>query len=123
MIVGIGLDLVEVARIEKAGKIDRFYTRNFTAAEIALFDSKKPRAQTVAGNFAAKEAVLKSLGCGLFDMPLIDIEVLRKESGQPYAVLHGQAKQIADDLRVSNIHLSITHTAQVAAAQAVAEKD
>jgi len=111
-----------VARIEKAGKIDRFFTRNFTKKEIDLFNSKKPRAQTVAGNFAAKEAVLKSLGCGLFDMQLIDIEVLRADSGQPYAVLHGKAKQIADDLGVSKIHLSITHTAQIAAAQAVAEK-
>lgn len=121
MIIGIGLDLVEIGRIEKAARISRFYTRNFTPKEIALFESKKYSVQTVAGNFAAKEAVLKCLGCGLFDMPLIDIEILRKESGQPYVVLHGKAKQTADSQGAAVIHLSITHIKTYAAAQAVAE--
>jgi len=123
MIAGTGLDLVEVARIEKAARIDRFYTKNFTQNELDLFADKKYNAQTVAGNFAAKEAILKALGCGIFDVALIDVEILRKETGAPYAVLHGKARETADAQNITAIHVSITHIAQFAAAQAVAETE
>lgn len=122
MISGIGLDIIEVARIQKATDNQRFFTRNFTDKEIAMFQSRRNDPQVVAGNFAAKEAILKCLHSGLFDIPLIDIEVLRYDSGQPYAILHGEAKKCADSLGVHTIHVSITHIKELAAAQAIAEK-
>ena len=121
MIIGTGLDLIEVKRIKKAMQTQRFVTKNFTSEEIVMFESRKMNAEVVAGNFAAKEAVLKCLGYGLFDMPLIDIEVLRKDTGEPYITLHGKAKLLAQDLNVDKIHISITHIAEHAAAQAIAE--
>ena len=121
MIIGTGLDLVEVSRIRKAMQTQRFFTKNFSSREIEMFKARKDNAEVVAGNFAAKEAVLKALGCGIFDMPLIDIEVLRLESGQPYIELTGKAKQTAEQMGVSRIHISITHIAEHAAAQAISE--
>ncbi len=121
MIIGIGLDLIEVERVKKAMQTDLFFTRNFTADEIAMFELRKRNAEVVAGNFAAKEAVLKCLGNGLFDMPLRDIEVLRKDTGEPYVTLHGKAKLLSQELNVDKIHISITHIAEHAAAQAIAE--
>jgi len=123
MIIGTGLDLIEVSRVKKAMKTERFLTKNFTQREIELFKERKDNAEVVAGNFAAKEAVLKCIGCGIFDMPLIDIEVLRMESGQPYIELHGKAKQIADEKQTDKIHISITHIKEYAAAQAIAERE
>lgn len=122
MISGIGLDLIEVARIKKAIENERFFTRNFTQKELAMFQTRRNDPQVVAGNFAAKEAILKCLSSGLFDIPLIDIEVLRHDSGQPYPILHGEAKKRADSLAVHTIHVSITHIKEHAAAQAIAEK-
>lgn len=121
MIIGTGLDLIEVKRIKKAMQTKLFFTKNFTVAEIAMFESRKNNAEVVAGNFAAKEAVLKCLGYGLFDMPLIDIEVLRKDTGEPYVTLYGKAKLLLQELNVDKIHISITHIAEHAAAQAIAE--
>lgn len=121
MIAGIGLDIVDIARIEKAARNILFYTKNFTESEIALIKSRANGAETAAGNFAAKEAVLKCLGCGIFDMPLSDIEVLREQTGRPYVNLHGKAKEKAIELGIRKMHISISHTGGFAAAQAVAE--
>ena len=123
MLAGIGIDIVDIARIERAGRNKLFYTRNFTQDEIAMLEASMQSAQRAAGNFAAKEAVLKALGCGIFDMPLTDIEVLRYPSGKPYVTLHGKAKQKADELMVTRVHISISHTAELAAAEAIAEGD
>ncbi len=121
MIIGTGLDLIEVSRIKKAMKTQRFFTKNFSGREIELFKSRKDNEEVVAGNFAAKEAVLKCLGCGIFDIPLIDIEVLRLESGQPYIELTGKAKKTTEAMGVKKIHISITHIVEHAAAQAISE--
>ncbi len=123
MIAGIGIDIVDIARIERVGLNKLFYTRNFTQNEIAMLEASKQSAPRAAGNFAAKEAVLKALGCGIFDMPLTDIEVLRSPSGKPYVTLYGKAKQKADELMVTRVHISISHTAELAAAEAIAEGD
>ena len=120
MIKGIGFDIVEVSRIEKATG-DRFYKKNFTIGETLMFKTRNLPAETVAGNFAAKEAVLKCLGSGIFDMPLCDIEVLREPSGRPYVCLYGKAKERSEKLGIENIFVSISHTGGFAAAQAVAE--
>ena len=121
MIVGTGFDFIEVDRVQQAAGNELFYTRYFTDNEIIYFRSRKYNMQTVAGQFAAKEAVIKSLGCGLSDISLRDIEILRKESGQPYVTLHGQARTIMQSLGVYCVHVSISHLQQYAAAQAIAE--
>ncbi len=121
MIKGIGLDIIDIVRVEKAACKRRFYTKNFTEDEIALFEARNYSMQVVAGNFAAKEAILKCLRRGIFDMPLYDIEILREESGEPYAVLHGKAAQRAAQLAIKSFYISISHAGGFAAAQAVAE--
>lgn len=123
MIIGTGIDVVEIARIQKLMQNNRFFTRVFTDSEMALFEACHFRLQTVAGRFAAKEAILKSLGLGLYDVPLTAIEVLRGESGQPYVALCGAAHERAQSLGVGRIHISISHDAGIAIAQAVAEGD
>ncbi len=121
MILGTGFDIVEVARIEKAAQNELFLVKNFTREEVKMFEARKHRAEITAGNFAAKEAVLKALGCGIFDMALNDIEVLREKSGKPYVTLYGKAKEKSLQLGVKQVHVSISHTDGFAAAQAVAE--
>jgi holo-[acyl-carrier protein] synthase len=123
MIIGIGLDIVDIARIEITGRNKLFYTKNFTQGELEMLEARKMSAEVAAGNFAAKEAVLKCLGCGIFDMPLADIEVLREASGRPYVTLHGKASAKAAELGITSVHISISHTAALAAAEAIAEGD
>lgn len=121
MIIGTGFDIVEVARIDKAAQNELFLMKNYTKEEVKMLEARKHRAEITAGNFAAKEAVLKALGCGIFDMALCEIEVLREKSGKPYVTLYGKAKDKANELGIKQVHISISHTDGFAAAQAVAE--
>ncbi len=115
---GIGIDLVEVPRIrtllEKHGQC--FKERTFTAAEIAYCDSCADPAMHYAARFAAKEAVAKALGTGLWaeGVNWTDIEVVRQESGKPEISLHGMAKQHAG---TATCLVSLTHTRELAMAQ------
>ena len=122
-VVGLGLDLVEVARIrallERNG--DRFKERVFTAGEIDYCDSCANAAIHYAARFAAKEAVAKALGTGFSEgVSWRDVEVFRSPQGQPSVVLHGSAVQVAESLGVRRWVLSLTHTEVSAAASAVA---
>lgn len=121
MIFGIGIDIVKIDRIKRLMQNKRFFSRVFTAGEIALFEACHFRLETVAGRFAAKEAILKSLGLGLCDVPLSAIEVLRSKNGQPYVALCGAAHEHAQSLGVGRIHISISHDGGLAVAQAIAE--
>lgn len=123
MILGIGIDIVEIARMDRPSQNKRFYADFFSDEERELFESCKYAAQTVAGRFAAKEAVLKALGQGLGDMPLREIAIIRLPSGRPEVRLCGAAKQKAEMLGVKRIHISISHDGAYAIAQAVAEGD
>ena len=123
MIIGIGIDIVEIDRIAKAASKERFMERIYSDAEIAIFEACNYRMETVAGRFAAKEAVLKALGCGLGDMPMRCIEILRAPSGQPVVELSGAAKEKAEELGVKHMHISISHSARYAVAQIIAEGD
>lgn len=121
MVKGIGVDIIEIDRIEKAmKKTDRFLTRLFTEREIAYFTSKNMKAESVAGNFVAKEAVVKALGTGLRGFQWTDIEILRDELGKPVVYLYNGADQVAKDLGISQIMLSISHCKTYAVANGVA---
>jgi holo-[acyl-carrier protein] synthase len=114
VIVGMGIDLVEVHRIREAierhGR--RFIERIYTPAEIAYVERKANRYERYAARFAAKEAGMKAIGTGWKrGVRWQDFEVANLASGRPTLRLHGVAAQIADDLGVRNITLSLTHTA------------
>lgn len=97
----IGFDAVAVDRMEKSMESERFMQRQFSAAERQMFAQRKNRAQTVAANFAAKEALSKALGCGIFKLDLTEISVLRRESGEPYFEFSGLLKE-----KLASVHLS-----------------
>lgn len=122
MIVGIGVDLIEVARIHSAVSHpqtgERFIHRVFTEEEIAYCLARKRSAESFAARFAAKEATFKALGCLL---PWRDVEVLRQPRQAPRLALHGRAEQRAAELGIRRLHLSLTHTEAWALAWVVAE--
>ena len=120
MIYGIGCDICDIARFESAP--EGFDRRFFTPGEQELFDTKKKRAQTVAANFAVKEAFSKALGTGVSGFGLTDIEVLRDDLGKPYINLYGNAKEICEGLGIENIHVSVSHTDAMCMAYVVLEK-
>lgn len=117
VILGIGLDLVELERIEKAlSRSRKFAARILTMRELAIFDtlSASRQVEFLAGRFAAKEAYSKALGTGIgHGCELHQIEVLKGESGKPELYFDGE---------LASGFISITHTKQVAAAQVVLMK-
>ena len=119
MILGIGNDLIEIERIEKACEKQAFLMRCYTREEIELC---KGKASMLAGNFAVKESVAKAFGTGFRTFETTDIEVLRDELGKPYVKLYGGAKKQYDMMEATSIHVSITNTKEYAAAMAVLEK-
>ena len=118
MIIGIGMDMVEMGRVEKACGRQAFTERVYTEEERRQAGENVPR---LAGDFAVKEAVAKALGTGFRGFMPGDIEVLRDGLGRPYVNLYGGAKRRADELGVGSVHVSITNTKEYAAAFAVAE--
>lgn len=114
MIVGIGLDITEVFRFSRATERTGVPERLFTEAE------RDAPTERLAGRFAAKEALAKAVGAPR-GLVWTDVEVLSEESGQPYFVFHGTVAQRLAELGVSNVFLSITHDAGVAAAMVVCE--
>ena len=122
-IIAHGIDLVDFPRIEKLIKrhSDRFVNRIFTPAEQAYAKANKNCMEKYAGRFAAKEAILKLIGTGWRGkIAWTDIEVINNPKGQPEVTLTGEVKKIADDLKIKQISISITHTANFAIASAVA---
>ena len=121
MIAGLGIDIVEIARIEKALEKPRFGLRIFTEGERARIDRRG--AKTAAGLFAAKEAVAKALGSGFDGFGPADVEILWDEAGRPRCQLLGDALTRFRAVGGGTVFLSITHDAGVAAAVAVIESD
>jgi len=122
MIAGVGIDLCETARMEKLLTDERFLRRFFSPEEQAYIQKKgKTAAQSMAGMFAAKEALTKALGTGIFGA-LSDISVLHDDGGAPYYDLRGDYARLAEDKKICSVYLSITHEAGMAAAVAVAER-
>ena len=120
MIKGIGTDIIEIDRIEKAlGRSERFMHRIFTTGEISIFAENQFRISQIAGNFAAKEAVMKALGTGLRRFNWESIEINRDELGKPYVILHDKAKSLAEEMEIEKILISISHSKKYAVAQAI----
>ncbi len=124
MILGTGIDIIEVDRIDAAHKKfgERFLNRILLAGELAYCLSHKHAAPFLAARFAAKEAVSKAFGTGIgADLGWQDIEVCRRESGEPYVVLHGKGQTLLAKRGARMMHLSISHTEKHATAMAILE--
>lgn len=121
MIFGIGTDIIEIKRIDKAVKdTPKFLEKAFTEKEIEMFKKKNYKVETIAGNFAAKEAISKALGTGIRGFGLRDIEVLRDGSGKPEATISNIIKERVN-IDKYKIHLSISHDKSSAIAFVVLE--
>ena len=123
-ITGIGIDLIEVSRIEQAvTKRKLFLKRIYDDAEIKLSNRGSLRFEELAGRFAVKEAILKALKTGWRGgVKFNEIVVLNEASGAPYVLLSGTVKKIADELGIRKIHVSISHTKELAIGVAIAIK-
>jgi holo-[acyl-carrier protein] synthase len=124
VIVGLGIDVVEVARLASALNRhgEHFVERVFTDAEQAACDSRGDRVLALAARFAAKEACLKALGTGWAEgLGFRDVEVLREGNKPPRLVLHGAAARRAEALGVVRSHVSLTHQPGTAAAVVILE--
>lgn len=122
MILGIGVDLVEIHRAEEMLQKPHFRARCFTEAENAYFDDRgRTAAQSAAATFAAKEAVLKALGTGLSGAPLTDIGVEHSASGAPMVKLTGKAEEKAAAQGPYRMWLSLSHQGEMAVAMVVWE--
>jgi holo-[acyl-carrier protein] synthase len=124
MILGTGIDLVEVARIrhslDKFG--ERFLRRILCPEEVAYCLAHRDPAPFVAGRFAAKEAVSKAFGTGIGrQLGWLDMEVCHKESGEPFLKFHGGAVPLLAARGGRTVHLSLSHTDQHATAIAILE--
>ena len=123
MILGLGTDIVEISRvrsmIERHG--EAFLERCFTDAERAYADKHRDGTTRYAGRWAAKEAVVKVLGTGFIKgITFHDVEVLPEPSGRPVVTLSGEAKDIADNMGITQILVTISHADEYATATAIA---
>lgn len=106
MILGLGTDIIEISRIEKATKSEHFVKRVFTPNEIEYAKTKSNKAQTYAGLFCAKESIVKALGTGFRELKFHDIEILHDDLGKPY-------------VKNFNMIISISHSNEYATATAI----
>jgi len=121
VIVGLGTDLVELARFRLA--LERraaLPERLFSDDERAYAFRQKDPSKSLAARFGAKEAVMKAMGVGLWKFRFRDVEVVRAASGAPSISLTGRAAEMAAERRIATWHLSLTHTATTAMAVAIA---
>ena len=124
MILGVGIDIIEVARVQASHKRfgERFLNRLLLPDEITYCLSHKNPAPFIAARFAAKEAISKAFGTGIgAQLGWRDMEIRKKESGEPFVVLHGKGKKLFKSCRAKRLLVSLSHTANYAAATAVLE--
>jgi len=123
MIVGLGVDIVNINRIEfvikKWGK--KFLQRIFTSREINYCQQHSNSFQHFAARFAAKEAIFKVFGTGWRNISWQEVEIINNSMGKPEVKLIGNAKLIAEKMIIQNIHISLSHEKTYAIAQAIAE--
>ena len=122
MIAGIGTDIIEIARVEKAAT-PAFLKRVYTEREQEYCEARGAgRYASYGARWAGKEAVLKAFGTGLRRGSLLDIEILNDELGCPKVQLSGYFEQLAREMGISRVWLSLSHARDYATAQCVMEK-
>jgi holo-[acyl-carrier protein] synthase len=123
MILGIGIDIIELRRIERALS-PRFIARVFTPREIAYCEPAR-RVEKYAARFAAKEAARKAIGAAtpVTALSWHDVEVVASPEGAPQLVFHGRAAELVQQLRVTRSHVSMSHSVENAIAQVILEAD
>ena len=124
MIIAIGIDIIEIARVEEvfSRQGERFRKRVFTETEIEYCERRASRMSSYAARFAAKEAAMKALGTGWSNgVRWRDIEVVRGETGAPALRLHGRALERLGEIGARRAHLSLTHSEQIAMAEVILE--
>jgi len=124
LIYGTGIDIIEVARIQKVMERDiGFRDKIFTPVEIEYCESKKNKYQHYAARFSAKEAFLKAIGTGWrFGIRFADIEVYHDDLGKPFIRGFGKAEELLKNEEISKIHVSLSHLKEMATAIVIIEK-
>jgi holo-[acyl-carrier protein] synthase len=124
MIVGVGVDVVDMHRIQEVLKRqgERFLERVYTPGERSFCRDRRDPTPHLAARFAAKEAVFKALGTGWAKgVTWVDIEVCRQGQEAPFLILHGEAKRMSESLGVRRTHLSLSHSETAAVAVVILE--
>jgi len=120
MIVGIGNDIIEIERIEKAISKESFKNKVYTQRELENIEKRGDRVETYAGIFSAKEAISKAIGTGVREFSLTDLEILNDDLGKPYVVVSEKLDKIIKSKKEDyQIEISISHSKKYATAIAV----
>lgn len=125
MIIGTGIDIIEVSRIKKALDMwgDRFLNKVFTKRELSYVNKKKFSHENLAARFACKESVLKAFGDTRIGVSLKNIEILNDAKGKPEVILHKEAKEFANKNNLNKITVSMSHTNNYAVSNAILWSD
>ena len=120
MIVGIGNDIIEIERIEKAISKEGFKNKIYTQRELKNIEKRGNRIETYAGIFSAKEAISKAIGTGVREFSLTDLEILNDDLGKPYVVVSEKLNKILKNKKEDyQIEISISHSKKYATAMAI----
>ena len=120
MIVGIGNDIIEIERIEKAISKEGFKNKVYTQRELKNIEKRGNRTETYAGIFSAKEAISKAIGTGVREFSLTDLEILNDDLGKPYVVVSEKLDKILKNKKEDyQIEISISHSKKYAIAMAI----
>ena len=120
MIVGIGNDIIEIERIEKAISKESFKIKIYTQRELENIEKRGDRVETYAGIFSAKEAISKAIGTGVREFSLTNLEILNDDLGKPYVVVSERLDKIIKSKKENyQIEISISHSKKYATAIAV----
>ena len=120
MIVGIGNDIIEIERIEKAISKEGFKNKIYTQKELENIEKRGNRLETYAGIFSAKEAISKAIGTGVREFSLTDLEILNDDLGKPYVVVSEKLNKILKNKKEDyQIEISISHSKKYATAMAI----
>ena len=120
MIIGIGNDIIEIERIEKAISKEGFKNKVYTQKELENIEKRGDRVETYAGIFSAKEAISKAIGTGVREFSLTDLEILNDDLGKPYVAVSEKLDKIIKDKKEDyQIEISISHSKKYATAVAI----
>ena len=120
MIVGIGNDIIEIERVEKAISKEGFIAKVYTQREIENIVKRGNRTETYAGIFSAKEAISKAIGTGVREFALTDLEILNDDLGKPYVIISDKLNKIIQRKKENyQIEIAISHSKKYATAMAI----